>query len=124
MLAGGRQATLNTSSFGRTYFSGLRWQRRHHSICSDSCCHMSGIWSTWPWQVVQPTPLFTWALWLKYTKSGRSCTFTHSSAVPSRQLARTGSSVGLSLKICEWQFMQVLVGGMPATADLSTLVWQ
>ena len=41
-----------------------------------------------------------------------------------RQLARTGSSVGLWLKIWLWQFMHVLVGGMPALADLSTEVWQ
>jgi hypothetical protein len=43
---------------------------------------------------------------------------------PVRHEARTGSRVGLWLKICEWQFMQVFVGGMPAVADLSTLVWQ
>ena len=27
-------------------------------------------------------------------------------------------------QICEWQFMQVLVGGMPANDDVSTDVWQ
>ena len=41
-----------------------------------------------------------------------------------RKLARTGSSIGLSFQICEWQFMQVLVGGMPGDADFSTEVWQ
>ena len=34
-----------------------------------------------------------------------------------RQLARTGSSIGLSAQICEWQFMQVWVGGKPAYAE-------
>ena len=28
---------------------------------------VSGISLTCPWQVVQPTPLFTWMEWLKYT---------------------------------------------------------
>ena len=42
----------------------------------------------------------------------------------SLKLARTGSRNGLSAKICEWQFMQVFVGGMPAKADVSTEVWQ
>ncbi len=74
--------------------------------------------------MAQPTPLFTCALWLKYTKSGRSLTFVHSIDWPERKLARTGSRVGLWFQIWEWQFMQVLVGGMPATADLSTEVWQ
>ena len=32
--------------------------------------------------------------------------------------------LGLFAKICEWQFMQVLVGGMPANAESSTAVWQ
>ena len=41
-----------------------------------------------------------------------------------RKLARTGSSVGLVLQICEWQFMQVLVGGMLAKLEVSTVVWQ
>ena len=41
-----------------------------------------------------------------------------------RKLARTGSSIGLWFQICEWQFMQVLVGGMPAKAATSTEVWQ
>src|SRR4029077_10091622 len=43
---------------------------------------------------------------------------------PLRKLARTGSRVGLWFQIWEWQFMQVLVGGMPAVADVSTVVWQ
>ena len=44
--------------------------------------------------------------------------------LPVRKLARTGSSVGLVLQICEWQFMQVLVGGMLAKLEVSTVVWQ
>ena len=40
------------------------------------------------------------------------------------RLARTGSSIGLSDQICEWQVMQVCVGGMPANATVSTDVWQ
>src|SRR5689334_14393854 len=42
----------------------------------------------------------------------------------SLKLARTGSSVGLVLQICEWQFMQVLVGGILANPLVSTDVWQ
>jgi hypothetical protein len=49
---------------------------------------------------------------------------THSIDFSVRKLSRTGSSVGLSDQICEWQFMQVLVGGMPAVAEVSTLAWQ
>ena len=41
-----------------------------------------------------------------------------------RKLARTGSSIGLSIQICEWQFMHVLVGGTPAYEERSTDVWQ
>ena len=41
-----------------------------------------------------------------------------------RRLARTGSSIGLSAQICEWQVIQVLVGGRPAKAVSSTVVWQ
>ena len=37
---------------------------------------------------------------------------------PVRKLSRTGSRNGLFAKICEWQFMQVLVGGMPANDDV------
>src|SRR4029079_18031403 len=96
----------------------------HPSICSDLSCIISGIRSTWPWQVVQPTPLFTWMLWLKYTKSGRSCTRVHSMDRPVLKLARTGSRYALVEKICEWQFMHVLVGGIPANEDVSTDVWQ
>src|SRR5437868_11037793 len=32
--------------------------------------------------------------------------------------------MGALVQICEWQFMQVLVGGMPAKPDTSTEVWQ
>jgi hypothetical protein len=48
----------------------------------------------------------------------------HGIEAPVRKLARTGSSVGLVFQICEWQFMQVLVGGMLAKLELSTVVWQ
>ena len=41
-----------------------------------------------------------------------------------RRLARTGSSIGAFFQICEWQLMQVYVGGIPALADTSTEVWQ
>ena len=37
-----------------------------------------------------------------------------------RKLARTGSRVGLVRQICEWQFMQGLVGGMLAKLEVST----
>src|SRR5207302_9307768 len=63
-------------------------------------------------------------LWLKYTKSGRAWTRVHCSARSVRKLSRTGSRNGLVEKICEWQFMQVFVGGMPANEDSSTEVWQ
>ena len=32
--------------------------------------------------------------------------------------------MGAFVQICEWQFMQVLVGGMPAKLEVSTEVWQ
>src|SRR5689334_15906783 len=35
-----------------------------------------------------------------------------------------GSSIGASFQTTEWQPMQVLTGGMPATADSSAAVWQ
>src|ERR1700730_7264540 len=38
---------------------------------------------------------------------------------PVRKLSRIGSRNGLFAKICEWQFIQVLVGGMPANAESS-----
>ena len=43
---------------------------------------------------------------------------------PLRKLSRTGSRKAALVQICEWQFMQVLVGGMPAKLDTSTEVWQ
>ena len=43
---------------------------------------------------------------------------------PVAKLWRTGASVGLWAQICEWQFMHVWVDGMPAKADVSTVVWQ
>jgi hypothetical protein len=39
-----------------------------------------------------------------------------------RKLARTGSSVELVLQICEWQFIQIFVGGMFAKLEVSTVV--
>ena len=36
--------------------------------------------------------------------------------------ARVGSKYGAVLNSTEWQFMQVFVGGIPATAEVSTLV--
>src|SRR3954465_13061265 len=96
----------------------------HHSIWSDFSCIISGIRSTWPWHVVQPTPLFTVMLGLKETKSGKSWTRVHAIDLPVRKLSRTGSRNGLFAKICEWQFMQVFVGGIPANAESSTDVWQ
>ena len=38
------------------------------------------------------------------------------------KLSRTGSSMGAFVQICAWQFMQVLVGGMPAKFEVSTEV--
>ncbi|MNC89202.1 hypothetical protein D3C83_51050 [compost metagenome] len=32
--------------------------------------------------------------------------------------------MGAVAQICEWQFMHVFVGGMPANGDVSTDVWQ
>ena len=46
----------------------------------------------------------------------------HGIDLPVRQLSRTGSSAGLPAQICEWQFMQVCVGGMPANEESSTKV--
>ena len=37
---------------------------------------------------------------------------------------RTGSSIAELVQICEWQVMQVCVGGTPAKDDFSTEVWQ
>src|SRR3989338_4235505 len=66
-----------TASRGRTYFSGWRWQSRHHSICRELVGQVSGIWSMRPWQVEQPMPLATWMLWLKKTKSVSPEAFAH-----------------------------------------------
>src|SRR5687767_5464951 len=96
----------------------------HQSICRVFCWSVSGISSMRPWHVSHPTPFFTWTLWLKYTKSGRSWTRSHCIGRSSRKLARTGSRIGAVDQICEWQFMQVLVGGIPANEDFSTDVWQ
>jgi hypothetical protein len=85
---------------------------------------MSGMRSTRPWQVLHPIPRFTWDACAKYAKSGRSCTRFHSIDWSVRKLSRTGSSITLWFQICEWQFMQVLVDGMPALAETSTAVWQ
>jgi hypothetical protein len=40
------------------------------------------------------------------------------------KLARTGSNIGAFAQIWLWQFMHVLVGGMPANELFSTDVWQ
>jgi hypothetical protein len=40
------------------------------------------------------------------------------------KLALTGSRMGAFVQICEWQFMHVFVGGIPAKFDFSTDVWQ
>ena len=42
----------------------------------------------------------------------------------SAKLCRTGASISACVQICEWQVMQVSVGGIPALADISTEVWQ
>jgi hypothetical protein len=39
---------------------------------------------------------------------------------PSMKLRRTGSSSGLWFQICEWQFRQSWVEGMPAIGERST----
>ena len=44
--------------------------------------------------------------------------------MPSARLCRTGSSIAALVQICEWQVMQVSVGGMPAFCASSTVVWQ
>src|SRR5574340_1637821 len=115
---------LKTSARGRRYFSGARWQLRHHSICRLLAAYIRGMRSTGPWQVAQPTPLLTWMLWSKYTKSGSALTRVHSSDLPERKLSRTGSSNAALVQIWAWQFMHVLVGGMPAKLETSTEVWQ
>ena len=61
-------------------------------------------------------------LWSKYAKSGRSWTRVHAIGWSVRKLSRTGSRNAASAKICEWQFMQVFVGGMPAKLEVSTVV--
>src|SRR4029078_4688460 len=106
------------------YFAGLRWQSRHHLIISEFSWYISGMRSTRPWQVAQPTALATWMLSLKETKAGRLWPGVHSSGGFSRKLARTGSRIGALVQICEWQFMQGFVGGVFAKADSSTVVWQ
>ena len=40
--------------------------------CSVFARQRSGIVSTRPWHVTQPTPLCTWIEWSKYTKPARS----------------------------------------------------
>ena len=42
----------------------------------------------------------------------------------SARLARTGASIGAPVQICEWQVMQVWVGGRPARGPSATDVWQ
>ncbi len=90
-FAGGCQSMLKTSSRALTKRSGARWHARHHSICSDATWYVIGIVSTGPWHVEQPTPLFTCMLWLKKTKSGRSCTLVHLMGFPVLKLSRIGA---------------------------------
>src|SRR3569832_2189719 len=80
--------------------------------------------STGPWQDAQPMPFLTWIEWLKYTNSGRALTRRQTSGLPPRMASRTGSSIGLSFQIWEWQVMQVETGGSPANDEVSTDVWQ
>ena len=56
---------LKMSFRSRRWSSGLRWQFRHHSMVIGSAFHVIGIWSIRPWQLAQPTPFWTWMLWLK-----------------------------------------------------------
>ena len=48
------------SSTGRRFASGRRWHSRHQLIVSGVAFSMAAISSTLPWQLMQPTPLFTW----------------------------------------------------------------
>src|SRR6185437_8665095 len=57
LLDGCSERILKTWSRGRRFFSGARWHSRHHSICSEAWLYISGMRSTGPWQVLQPTPL-------------------------------------------------------------------
>ena len=55
---------------------------------------------------------------------GSRATRCHTSGLLSARLARTGASIGASVQICEWQVMQVWVGGRPARGPSATEVWQ
>ena len=50
-------------------------------------------------------------LWSKWAKSGRSWTRVQASGVPVAKLWRTGASSLAWVQSCEWQLMQVYVGG-------------
>src|SRR4051812_26557669 len=65
-----------------------------------------------------------WIEWLKYTYRGRMWTRSQGIGWFVFQLSRTPPSISDPAHICWWQFMHVLVGGMPAKADVSTDVWQ
>jgi hypothetical protein len=66
---------------------------RGTSPSGESSCHIRGIDPPGRGRSSQPTPLFTWMLWSKYTKSGRSCTVPTASIVPA-EACRTGSRTG------------------------------
>ena len=80
--AGRSQAMLKTWSRGRTYFAGIpvavEAPRASSAAPPDtsaaSCRRGRGRWRS-------RRPCFTWMLWLKYTKSGRSWTRVHCSGL-------------------------------------------
>ena len=91
-----------------------RWQSRHHSMVIGSSFHVSGIWSTRPWQRHAADPLLDVDRrgGSRRSRAGRG-PGSRPSGLFSARLVRTGSSIGLSAQICEWQVMHVSVGGMP-----------
>ena len=44
--------------------------------------------------------------------------------LPGPEVSLTGSNIGLSVQIWEWQLIQVSIGGISANAAVSTLAWQ
>ena len=56
--------------------------------------------------------------------AGQACTRCQWIGLSSARLARTGASICALVQSCEWQVMQVSVGGMPAKRAFSTEVWQ
>ena len=87
--------------------------------------HISGILSTRPWQLDAADALADVDRVVEVDEVGQVVDPVPArSARSSRRLSRTGSSIGLSVQICEWQVMHVSVGGMPANGRVSTDVWQ